>query len=133
MTKLYKTILIIETLVAFVIPMWLVILGLVVGLPLSIMDMVNGSFDIFYFPLLTIGGFLGLWGIAQLSFKLVVPDINIAPQNKLLFYIGCGCLAYSPALAILFEHFELLSLLYLFPYVVTFQLLYANRHSIFSS
>jgi len=65
-------------------------------------------------------------------------DSEKTPSDKsgfiqLLFYIGCGCLAYSPALAIIFEHFELLSLLYLFPYVVTFQLLYANRHSIFSS
>ena len=127
MTKLYRTILVCEFALAFWLPVAALALGIFIGFPVGIMGLFEGQIEALVYPMLTIGGLIGLWGVCQLLAKALDEEMNIARPKRLLFYIFSGCLAMAPFTYIAFEGFGKWSFILLMPYIVTGQLIYNNR------
>ncbi|TRX56824.1 hypothetical protein [Thalassomonas sp. M1454] len=131
MRNFYRMLLAIEFGLVFLVPIWFLGFGILLGTPLAIYSMFQGDFSLTHYPFMTIGGLFGIWGISQLLAKQLSPDINIAPPRRLCFYLISGCLAIIPFGIITFEDINLFStVLWLSPYIVTLHLVYLNKSNI---
>lgn len=126
--KQVKGILIVmELVLGFAFPVYMWVLGVIMS-PFMLMGLFIGGEISLVVSLMAImcGGF-GLWGMLQLTVKVLSPNTRVASARRLVIYISLGYVAL--ALAILLLGFELQGFIFIFvpPLIISAQFLYMAR------
>jgi len=143
LSKYFKIFLVIEMLVAFsgITVLWLmgslmsfISVFIMLEVPFSETGSVSKFFDalkiVFVFLAWTVAGGLGLYGVYQLTMKVVLPERHLS-YKKVRVFIGIGIFAVLPVLYGSIIDVEPSALIFLVPVIAAFHLLYLGREYVF--
>lgn len=133
MNVIRKIALLIEIIIGFGLPVYIWILGLIMSPFLALGFVTGGGVDMAVSLLVVVLGGAGLWGMLQLTVKVLDPRSRVAAPRRLLGFIACGFLAVPVATVLLgFESLGF-SLIFLPPVLVAVHFLYLARAYLWQS
>lgn len=133
MKVIRKIALLIETVIGFGLPVYIWVLGLIMSPFLALGFVTGGGVDMAAsFLVVVLGGF-GLWGMLQLTVKVLEPHSRVTAPRRLLGFIACGFLAVSIATVLLGFEPSGFSLIFLPPVLVAVHFLYLAREYLWQS
>lgn len=127
MKVIRKIALIIEFIIGFGLPVYIWILGLIMSPFLALGFVKDGEFDMAASLVTVVLGGVGLWGMLQLTVKVLEPHSRVTTPRKLLGFVACGLLTVSIATVLLGFEPKGFSLIFLPPILVTVHFLYLAR------
>ena len=125
--------LIIETIIGFGLPVYIWVFGLIMS-PFLALGFVTGvGVDMAVYLLVIVLGGIGLWGMLQLTVKVLEPQSRVTTPRRLLGFIACGFLAVSIITVLLGFDPTGFSLIFLPPVLVAVHFLYLAREYLWKS
>lgn len=133
MKVIHKIALIIETIIGFGLPVYVWVLGLIMSPFFALGFVTGGGVDMAISFLAVVLGGTGLWGMLQLTVKVLEPHSRVTTPRKILGFVACGFLAVSIATVLLGFEASGFSLIFLPPVLVAMHFLYLAREYLWQS
>lgn len=127
MKKLKGILIVTELILGFALPAYMWVLGVIMS-PFMFVGLVTGGEFSLVTSLVAVfcGGF-GIWGVLQLTVKVVAPSARVAPPRRLVIYIFLGYVALALAISLLGFEPSGFTLIFVPPLAISAQLLFMAR------
>jgi hypothetical protein len=130
MSRSYKTILVIEFILAFLVPVWALLVGIVTSITFGVVNILNMSLFGFEVIAFTVCGCIGMLGLMQLLVNLVSKEFTITNPKKLIACLTFGFFALMPLAVASLSELDFNSLIWNAPVVVALHLIYESRRTL---
>jgi hypothetical protein len=132
MKVIQKILLILELIVGFGLLLYFWLLGLIMS-PLLAVNLASGDIEALLPLAAFILGGIGLWGMLQLSLRVISPTTTVSPPERLKKFLACGYVAIFIALGVFGVASNPETLIFILPLVVATHFIYISRGYLWQS
>lgn len=127
-----KILLVFELIIGFGLLLNFWLLGLIMS-PSLLVHLAGGDVEAFWVFITFILGTFGLWGMLQISLKVIFPDIKVSTPKRLKGLLLCGYVANFIALIFFGATFNILTLIFILSLLVATHFTYISRGYLWQS